>query len=122
MAASDPSMPPSDPTSQPSPSPAGAPGDVGAGGPPQGGADVSVTLPLANLIALHAVVTQLAQGVDAILKQAQGQQAGAGAPPAGGPPQAAPSPDIAAGGPPGGSPSGSPEDEDVLNDIRSSSR
>ena len=109
----DKTMPPSEqldaPSSGTGPAPSADMAPSGTEMPPQGGGDgsVMVTMPKAAFDAMHALVAQLASGLDQLKQGVEQQASGAGAPPAEMPPQA----------PEGGASGGAGSDDEFLKGL-----
>lgn len=106
---SDQTMPPTEQPDAPYSGTGPAPAGDMASPAPQGGGDgsVMVTMPKVAFDAIHALVTQLASGLDQLKQGVEQQATGAGAPPAEMPPQA----------PAGGQDSAGGADEDFLKGM-----
>ena len=105
----DKTMPPTEQPDAPSQGTGPAPaGDMAAPMPQDGGGDgaVMISMPKAAFDAMHALVAQLATGLDQLKQGVDKQAAGAGAPPSEMPPQA-----------PAGGAQGGANDEDFLNSM-----
>ena len=105
----DQTMPPTEQPDAPSSGTGPAPAGDMAPPMPQGGGDgsVMISMPKAAFDAMHALVTQLATGLDQLRQGVEKQAAGAGTPPTEMPPTA----------PAGGAQGGAAADEDFLNSM-----